>query len=103
MPASHLLLALAVVFVWGTLAALATIGVALLSTDFPTWTGLYTLGATALFTAWWLKVKDLPADSPRRLFAMGLVTNLLNPKIAVMYLSLLPQFIEPARGSVRRR
>jgi threonine/homoserine/homoserine lactone efflux protein len=40
----------------------------------------------------------LPADRPRRLFTMGLLTSLLNPKIAVMYLSLLPQFIDPARG-----
>lgn len=45
-------------------------------------------------------VRDLPVDSPRRLFAMGLVTNLLNPKIAVMYLSLLPQFVTPETGSV---
>ncbi|MBK5007141.1 LysE family translocator [Pseudomonas sp. S32] len=46
------------------------------------------------------QVRDLPADSPRRLFAMGFVTNLLNPKIAVMYLSLMPQFINPEHGSV---
>ncbi|MGH3434022.1 MAG: LysE family translocator [Thermocrispum sp.] len=44
--------------------------------------------------------RELPADRPRRLFAMGLVTNLLNPKIAILYVSLLPQFIDPARGSV---
>lgn len=44
-------------------------------------------------------VRELPADSPTRLFAMGLLTNLLNPKIATLYLSLLPQFIDPA-GSV---
>jgi threonine/homoserine/homoserine lactone efflux protein len=46
------------------------------------------------------QVRDLPKDSPSKLFAMGLATNLLNPKAAVMYLSLLPQFIEPSRGSV---
>jgi len=52
-------------------------------------------GGTAVFAP-----KPLPPDSSRRLFTMGLVTNLLNPKIAVLYVSLLPQFIEPERGSV---
>lgn len=46
------------------------------------------------------EVRALPRDSVRRLFTMGLLTNLLNPKIAVLYLSLLPQFIDPARGGV---
>jgi threonine/homoserine/homoserine lactone efflux protein len=46
------------------------------------------------------QVHALPKDGPGKLFAMGFLTNLLNPKIAMLYLSLLPQFIDPAAGSV---
>lgn len=45
-------------------------------------------------------VRDLPRDPAARLFRMGLLTNLLNPKAAIMYLALIPQFIDPARGHV---
>ncbi|MGW2660920.1 LysE family translocator [Nocardia tengchongensis] len=52
-------------------------------------------GGVALFAP-----TELPADPARRLFAMGLVTNLLNPKIAILYMALIPQFVVPAHGRV---
>nr|MDT0662197.1 LysE family translocator [Micromonospora sp. DSM 115978] len=71
---------------------------------------LKVLGAAYLLWLAWQAVRSrrgalfvarrLPPDPPRKLFLMGLVTNLLNPKIAVLYVSLLPQFIDPTRGSV---
>lgn len=46
------------------------------------------------------QVRELPRDSPGKLFMMGLVTNLLNPKAAMMYLSLIPQFIDVSKGDI---
>ncbi|MFE2378501.1 LysE family translocator [Streptomyces sp. NPDC059398] len=52
-------------------------------------------GGTSVFAP-----QELAPDSPLRLFTMGFVTNLLNPKIAIMYLSLIPQFIDLHAGHV---
>ncbi|MGN4072294.1 LysE family translocator [Burkholderia gladioli] len=43
------------------------------------------------------------AERPRRLFAMGAATSLLNPKLAMLFLSLLPQFIDYQAGDVFRQ
>jgi len=68
--------------------------------------------AGALYLLWlaWQAVKpgarspfeaqQLPPDSARKLVTMGFLTSALNPKIAVFYLSVFPQFITPEHGSV---
>ncbi|MCX4472382.1 LysE family translocator [Micromonospora sp. NBC_01655] len=96
---------------FGVYLAAAVAGIATVFVLVPT---LYTVvklaGAGYLLWLAWQAVRPggrsafapapLPPDRPRRLFTMGLVTNLLNPKIAILYVSLLPQFVDPARGHV---
>jgi threonine/homoserine/homoserine lactone efflux protein len=44
--------------------------------------------------------QPLPAVPDRVLFRQALAASVLNPKVAVFYLSLFPQFINPVAGSV---
>lgn len=44
--------------------------------------------------------EDISIDRPRKLFAVGFLTNVLNPKVAVFYLSFFPLFIKPQYGSI---
>ena len=74
------------------------------------YTAVKVAGAAYLFYLAWKMLKpggaslfeprELPRDSRWKLFRMGLVTNLLNPKAAIMYLALIPQFVDRSAGSV---
>ncbi len=68
------------------------------------------LGAAYLFWLAWQAVRpggespfaprQLAPDSTGTLFRMGFLTNALNPKMAVFYLSIFPQFVHPENGHV---
>ncbi|MET3415148.1 LysE family translocator [Methylobacterium sp. 1030] len=72
--------------------------------------GLRVAGAGYLMFLAWQAVRPggcspfqtdgLPSSSQGKVFAMGLLTTLLNPKAALLYLALLPQFVVPGHGSV---
>ncbi len=47
-----------------------------------------------------METSTLPVDSTARLLTMGFLTSVLNPKIAIFYLAILPQFISAQQGSV---
>ena len=42
----------------------------------------------------------VPPRSLRRIYAQGIVVNILNPKTALFFLALLPQFVDVGRGAV---
>jgi threonine/homoserine/homoserine lactone efflux protein len=41
---------------------------------------------------------EQPSVSAKRAFTQGIVVNILNPKVALFFLSFLPQFIHPDQG-----
>lgn len=44
--------------------------------------------------------EDAPALAPGALYRRGIIMNVTNPKVAIFFLAFLPQFGDPARGSV---
>ncbi|MDP8983495.1 MAG: LysE family translocator [Pseudomonadota bacterium] len=85
----------------GLSAILATSAVAFALVKLAGAAYLFYLGAKLLF-----RTADGPASEPvaicadpRSAFVQGIFTNVLNPKVALFFLALLPQFIEPTSSS----
>lgn len=90
--------------------AAAALGVsAVLASSATAFAAIKFLGAAYLI---WLGVRTLlgregggaavrrAPRSRRRLFGQAVVVQVLNPKVALFFLAFLPQFVDPARGSV---
>jgi len=46
-------------------------------------------------------IRSLPSMSNPKIFVQGMTTNILNPKVAIFFLSFLPQFINPQSSHVQ--
>jgi len=92
-----------------TYGIVAALGLAAVIESSPLLYGLLRWGGVAylLWLAWEAWASEAKPDSadeadgaPWLAFQRGLITNLLNPKAAVFYVAVLPEFIRPGAGSV---
>jgi threonine/homoserine/homoserine lactone efflux protein len=93
---------------------LAVIGVSALIAASPiAFTALKVAGGLYLIWMGWGAIRSrgvarvskegVPDESARRLFAKGMVAATINPKLALFFLSFLPQFVVAARGDANQQ
>jgi threonine/homoserine/homoserine lactone efflux protein len=89
--------------------AAATAGLsALIASSASAFTVVKLAGAAYLIVLGLLRLAGRSSDEPsereqappQRLLVQGAIVNVLNPKTALFFLAFLPQFVDPARGSV---
>jgi len=89
--------------------ALATLGVSAVFAASPAaFTALKLAGTAYLLWLAWGAFREKPGrrsgaenfSGELALYRRGVIMNLLNPKVALFFLALLPQFVDPAQGHV---
>ncbi len=77
-------------------SALAFTVIKLLGAAYLVWLGFKLWRAP---THGWTDTAQAPVQSPRRRFLEGLTLQFTNPKAIIFFLSILPQFVDPARAA----
>ena len=84
---------------FGLTALLAAVPVAYTAVRLAGAAYLVYLGVRTLLRPGGLTERALTPASRWAVFRQGVLTNVLNPKVALFFLAFLPQFVDPARGS----
>jgi threonine/homoserine/homoserine lactone efflux protein len=83
----------------GLAALLAAVPVAYLVLRLGGAAYLIYLGVRALHGGAHTTIAQLASAPLGEIFRQGVVTNVLNPKVALFFLAFLPQFVDPSRGN----